>query len=105
MAAGNKHLSYKETLNEMELRSPGIKADFYLGFLARAAERFVDDDAESSLGTCTTCGGPAESELCAFCRLVERTAGAEPAIIELGATRSRQTNEQTDQRDQTVGAE
>ncbi len=108
MAAGNKHLSYKETLNEMELRSPGIKADFYFGFLARAAERFVDEDQETSLGTCTSCGGPAESELCAFCRLVERTAGAEPAVIELGTTRSSQGDDQTDQTEsseQTVGVE
>jgi uncharacterized protein (TIGR00269 family) len=89
MAAGNKHLLYKEALNDMELRSPGIKADFYLGFLSRAADRFVDDDdpGQEGLGTCHHCGGPAETELCAFCRLVERPAGAEPVPVELGATR------------------
>ena len=30
MAAGNRHLGYKETLNELEARSPGAKASFYL---------------------------------------------------------------------------
>ncbi|MEM9562220.1 MAG: tRNA(Ile)-lysidine synthetase [Actinomycetota bacterium] len=83
MAAGNKHLTYKEALNEIELRSPGSKADFYFGFLARAAERFESADRREDLGTCRSCGGPAESERCAFCRLVERTAGAEPVPVEL----------------------
>ncbi len=83
MAAGNKHLAYKEALNEMELRSPGSKADFYFGFLARAADRFEAGARRDDLGACRSCGGPAESELCAFCRLVERAAGAEPVPVEL----------------------
>ena len=87
MSAGNKHLTYKEALNDMEQRSPGTKADFYLGFLARAADRFVDDDGQVDLGSCRSCGGPAESALCAFCRLVERTEGAEPVPVDLGPTR------------------
>ena len=33
MAAGNRHLGYKATLNELEARSPGSKATFYLSFL------------------------------------------------------------------------
>ena len=36
MAAGNKHLGYKEALNAIEATSPGTKHDFYFGFLARA---------------------------------------------------------------------
>ena len=43
MAAGNRHLGYKEALNAVEARSPGTKHDFYFGFLARAAERFRDE--------------------------------------------------------------
>ena len=39
MAAGNRHLGYKATLNELEARSPGTKAAFYLGFLERMAPR------------------------------------------------------------------
>ena len=37
MAAGNKHLGYKEALNAIEAQSPGTKHDFYFGFLARAS--------------------------------------------------------------------
>ena len=40
IAAGNKHLTYKAILNDIEIRSPGTKHDFYFGFLARASERF-----------------------------------------------------------------
>jgi tRNA-5-methyluridine54 2-sulfurtransferase len=83
MAAGNKHLGYKEALNDMELRSPGAKAQFYFGFLSRAADRFVDGDDRGRLGTCDHCGGPAEGELCAFCRLVERASAVEPVPVEL----------------------
>ena len=85
MAAGNKHLGYKEALNEIEARSPGSKHAFYFGFLARAAERFrdaaPDGPEESGLGLCTRCGAPSTNELCAFCHLVERSAGAEPVVL------------------------
>ncbi len=37
MAAGNRHLGYKDALNAIEERSPGTKAAFYSGFLDRAA--------------------------------------------------------------------
>ncbi len=40
MAAGNRHLGYKEALNAIEATSPGSKHDFYFGFLARASDRF-----------------------------------------------------------------
>src|SRR5437764_15096812 len=41
MAAGNKHLGYKEALNAIEAQSPGSKHDFYFGFLKRASYRFT----------------------------------------------------------------
>jgi uncharacterized protein (TIGR00269 family) len=87
MAAGNKHLRYKEALNAIEAESPGTKHAFYHEFLARAADRFADDAAEaaasgtSELGTCTRCGSPSPNEVCAFCLLVERTAGAVPVTL------------------------
>jgi tRNA(Ile)-lysidine synthase TilS/MesJ len=65
MAVGNKHLGYKEALNEIEARSPGSKHDFYFGFLARASDRFADaapadGEAEGEgtavLGVCERCG-------------------------------------------------
>jgi len=77
MAAGNRHLGYKEALNALEARSPGTKAAFYSEFLDKAAHLFQSSAGDkSSVGTCTRCGSPASGEVCAFCRLVERTAGA-----------------------------
>ncbi len=90
MAAGNKHLGYKEALNAIEAVSPGSKHAFYFGFLARAADRFADaapGEADgATLVRCASCGSPTTGELCAFCRLVQRTAGAQPVVL---STRSR----------------
>ncbi|HEX4903205.1 MAG TPA: ATP-binding protein [Acidimicrobiales bacterium] len=90
MAAGNKHLRYKEALNAIEAESPGSKHAFYHEFLARAAERFADDapagaDPDGALGTCSRCGSPSTNDVCAFCLLVERTADAVP--VSIGETR------------------
>ncbi len=83
MAAGNKHLGYKEALNLIEERSPGTKHDFYFQFLARASERFTPEAQaeQEQLGACGRCGAPTPGELCAFCKLVDR-ATAVP--VELG---------------------
>ncbi len=83
MAAGNKHLGYKEALNAVEATSPGTKHAFYFGFLARASERFTSEAeaGQEQLRACRTCGAPTNAEVCAFCRLVER-ATAVP--VELG---------------------
>ncbi len=85
MAVGNKHIGYKEALNEIEARSPGSKHDFYFGFLARAAPRFRDaapDDTHlDALSSCERCGAPSTSDVCAFCRLIEKSAGAEPVTL------------------------
>ncbi len=88
MAAGNRHLGYKDMLNEVEVGSPGAKHAFYFGFLDRAAERFrspsdpsTDDGATADgvvLGACERCGAPSAGEVCAFCRLVERATAAQP---------------------------
>jgi len=81
MAVGNKHLGYKEALNEIEAQSPGSKFDFYHGFLARASALFrpeAEADQEG-LQPCTSCGAPTTNEVCAFCKLVERAGGAMPA--------------------------
>lgn len=77
MSAGNRHLAYKEALNAIEAQSPGTKHDFYFGFLTRASSRFraeVEDD-QRSLQPCASCGAPTTTEVCAFCRLVERAGG------------------------------
>jgi uncharacterized protein (TIGR00269 family) len=74
MAAGNRHLTYKDALNDIETSSPGAKHDFYFGFLDRASARFQEEALEgrSELQPCTRCGAPTPAEVCAFCRLVER---------------------------------
>jgi uncharacterized protein (TIGR00269 family) len=91
MAAGNKHLAYKEALNAVETTSPGAKHAFYHEFLARAADRFVDDaDQPGGAGAdsvCASCGAPSTNEVCAFCTLVARASEAEPVTI--GPTRRR----------------
>jgi len=92
MAAGNKHLGYKDALNDIEVQSPGTKSEFYFGFLRSVADRFSDglagsgeDDGDGiELGACTRCGAPSPSEVCAFCRLVER-AGGVPRPVDPGA--------------------
>jgi uncharacterized protein (TIGR00269 family) len=71
MAAGNRHLGYKEVLNALEDRSPGSKAAFLFGFLERGHERFAGDadDERDELGECRVCGSPTPGDVCAFCRL------------------------------------
>jgi uncharacterized protein (TIGR00269 family) len=76
MAAGNRHLRYKDALNEIEGSSPGAKFDFFHGFLARAAANFRIDEGDDALGACTRCGAPCSTEVCAFCRLVERATAS-----------------------------
>jgi uncharacterized protein (TIGR00269 family) len=83
MAEGNKHLGYKAALNQVEEQSPGSKHAFYFGFLDRAASRFGSTTAQvtDALSACLSCGAPTTGEVCAFCRLVERTDGAEPVTF------------------------
>jgi uncharacterized protein (TIGR00269 family) len=74
MAAGNKHLGYKEALNAIEDQSPGTKNAFYFGFLARASDRFTPEAQveQGELRPCQTCGSPTPGDVCAFCKLVVR---------------------------------
>jgi uncharacterized protein (TIGR00269 family) len=77
MAAGNRHLGYKEALNAIEERSPGSKAAFLAGFLDRAHARFAPDAVEErdDLRPCSECGAPTPGDVCAFCRLRARAVG------------------------------
>jgi uncharacterized protein (TIGR00269 family) len=74
MAAGNRHLVFKEALNAIEDRSPGTKAAFVFGFLERGHERFGEDveHERAALSPCTSCGAPTPGDVCAFCKLRER---------------------------------
>jgi tRNA-5-methyluridine54 2-sulfurtransferase len=91
MAAGNRHLGYKEALNGVEATSPGTKHDFYFGFLARASAMFRPEaEAEQEeLGRCARCGAPTPGAVCAFCRLVDRATDPDRVTaVHLAATRS-----------------
>ncbi len=93
MAAGNRHLGYKETLNAIEERSPGSKAAFYLNFVEKMGpllRRDVDgDEPAATLAPCARCGSPTPGEICAFCRLVETASAHEPVPVELVGRRGR----------------
>jgi uncharacterized protein (TIGR00269 family) len=84
MAKGNRHLSYKETLNSIEASSPGAKAAFYLGFLDRMAPLLVGHSAAAvdGLNECERCGSPTTGEICAFCRLLDKSRAIEPVPVE-----------------------
>jgi uncharacterized protein (TIGR00269 family) len=81
MAEGNRHLGYKAALNEIEDRSPGSKAAFVFGFLDRIVPLVAPAAAaeREGLHPCPGCGSPTVSEVCAFCKLVERAGGRLPA--------------------------
>ncbi len=78
MAAGNRHLGYKDMLNQVEERSPGTKAAFLFGFIERGHDRFAGDAVEEreDLRPCGECGAPTPGEICAFCKLQSRAASA-----------------------------
>lgn len=89
MAVGNKHLSYKAALNDIEHDSPGAKHAFYFKFLAQAAERFRPGPTDEvvEISPCERCGAPSSNQVCSFCALAERATAAVP--IDMGPTRSR----------------
>jgi tRNA-5-methyluridine54 2-sulfurtransferase len=83
MAAGNRHLGYKEALNDIEVQSPGSKHAFYFGFLQKASALFqpLATDDRQRLTACTRCGAPNPGEVCAFCRLVEKASAHDPVPV------------------------
>jgi len=72
MATGNRHLAYKESLNALELRSPGSKAAFLFGYLERAHGTSTRGGPTVALQPCPGCGTPTPGDECAFCRLQRR---------------------------------
>lgn len=83
MAEGNRHLGFKEVLNALEDRSPGSKAAFLFGFLARGHERFAHtaEEERAALVPCPECAAPTSSDgLCAFCALRVRTRALDPTV-------------------------
>lgn len=73
-AKGSTTNFYKDLLNQLELRSPGAKQQFYLQFLQARDGGSVSFAAEqgAELHPCRQCSQPTTAgDLCAFCRLWE----------------------------------
>jgi uncharacterized protein (TIGR00269 family) len=87
LVEGNTQLRYKLAMNQLEAASPGTKAQFFLGYLDRAAELFRPlDRGADSLSPCGACGQPTTGRFCAFCRaraqiLGERLAPPDDAQV------------------------
>jgi uncharacterized protein (TIGR00269 family) len=75
IAAGNRHLGYKEALNAIEQQSPGSKSAFYLNFLSKMSPLLEGQTAaaQGDVDECSRCRAPTTGDVCAFCRLVEKS--------------------------------
>ena len=75
-AVGSNTLWYKEILNQMEEKRPGLKLQYYLSFLqAKEGGLFAPQaDADAAeLHACEQCGQPTSAPgRCSFCRLWEK---------------------------------
>src|SRR5205807_9473277 len=71
MAVGAKSLEYKDLLNALEERQPGLKQRFLVGFL-RGGRKALKSAEPVVLRECASCGQPTTAEVCAYCRMVER---------------------------------
>jgi uncharacterized protein (TIGR00269 family) len=68
LVAGNTQLRYKEAMNAIEARSPGTKAQFFLGYLDRGMPIFRTAEDRVELVACANCGQATTTTFCAFCR-------------------------------------
>ncbi len=75
-AEGAKTIYYKEVLNQMESKRPGLKLNFYLSFLRAKEEGLFSQESGiqiSDLHPCETCGQPTTApQQCTYCRTWER---------------------------------
>ena len=74
LVAGNTQLRYKEAMNAIESRSPGTKAQFFLGYLDRGMSLFEGHE-RPPLTACSSCGQPTTGRYCAFCRAQAQILG------------------------------
>jgi tRNA-5-methyluridine54 2-sulfurtransferase len=75
LVAGNTQLRYKEAMNAIEARSPGTKAQFFLGYLDRGMPIFRTAEERVTLVACGNCGQPTTGTFCAFCRARAQVLG------------------------------
>ena len=92
LVAGNTQLRYKEAMNAIEARSPGTKAQFFLGLPRPRRCRCSTPEDRAELVACAACGQPTTGTFCAFCRaraqiLGERLAPPEDRQVARGARR------------------
>ncbi len=85
IAAGNRHLSYKESLNADRGRVAGLEGIVLPGIPRSdgAAARRASAAAAGELHDCERCGSPTTGEICAFCRLMEKSSAHEPVPVEM----------------------
>lgn len=83
MAEGATSIKHKETLNELEAKSPGLKDQFYLGYLREGQKYFQSnaEEEEKELSKCQLCKQPTFArDKCNFCKQLEK-AGLNPLKI------------------------
>ncbi|MGH2521282.1 MAG: tRNA(Ile)-lysidine synthetase [Anaerolineales bacterium] len=73
-AVGSTTLWYKEILNQMEEKRPGMKLQFYLSFLqAKEGGLFAQPPEAVELHPCEKCGQPTSAPgECSFCRMWDK---------------------------------
>ena len=96
LVAGNTQLRHKEAMNQLERSSPGTKAQFFLGYLDRAASLFEGQDTPT-LSNCARCGQPTTARYCAFCRARAQVLGERLAPLPEGPEDEALRREREDQ--------
>lgn len=71
-AVGARSHVYKDLLNRLELESPGSKQQFLFGFYERGRAELMAAADRPALRACRICGQPTTTEVCAFCRMMQR---------------------------------
>jgi len=86
-ALGSTTLWYKEILNNMEEKRPGVKLQFYISFLQAKEEGLFAQPADAgaaNLHPCDQCGQPTSApgpEGCSFCRMWDKVRAVKGARL------------------------
>lgn len=84
-ALGSTTLWYKEILNNMEEKRPGVKLQFYISFLQAKEEGLFAQQADASaadLHPCDKCGQPTSAPgECSFCRMWDKVRAVKGARL------------------------
>lgn len=72
MAVGAKSLEYKDLLNALEERQPGLKQRFLVGFLRGGRKALAGRQEPALIRECRECGQPTTGEVCSYCRMRQR---------------------------------